>query len=408
MVQLDKSRKCNLLGIEYKEERFTVKKPICLFSFLLTGLLVSCSANKTSISPANTEVFPTKTLLPSFTATISITPTNAPLPAIDKSTVSGLPYPDTSGASQPSGKPGTLTVLNWAGFKAAVSYTFDDGQPSQVAHYAELAAQGVPMTFYICEGWSGTSGNFVEVWTQAATDGNEIGNHTANHSHSGLSDTGTGKGPLASQDLEIIQNADYITNTISHQPVWSFAAPYGDRGWASYAAKYYFVNRGVNYGMVAPKDFTDPMNLPVFMANGGESEKALDDEIDMARSAGKWRIFLFHSLLPTSQNWYAGVDVANVTGSMYHARAAKDTWIDVLYKVAAYWMGQKILSQAEPKVSGSDLIWKWTLPDHFPTGMYLRVTVSGGSVSQNGLPLTWDPHGFYEISLDAGSLTVAP
>jgi peptidoglycan/xylan/chitin deacetylase (PgdA/CDA1 family) len=346
--------------------------------------------------------------MPSPIATDPLPSTTPTLPPSEKSAVSGLPYPETGTVSQPAETPGTLTVLDWAGFDAAVTYTFDDGQPSQAAHYAELEAQGVPMTFYICEGWSGTSGDFVAIWAQAAADGNEIGDHTVNHPHATLSDTGTGKGPLASQALEISQNADYITNTISHQPVWSFAAPYGDRNWASYAADFYFVNRGISYGTIAPMDSTDPMNLPVFMANGGESEKALNAEIDTARSGGQWLIFVFHSLLPTSQNWYAGVDAANVVGSLYHARAAKDTWIDALYKVAAYWMGQKILSQTEPTVSGSDYIWSWTLPPHFPTGMYLRITVSGGTVSQNGQALPWDEHGFYEISLDAGSLTVSP
>lgn len=346
--------------------------------------------------------------MPSLTATNSSTPALAPLPAIEKSAVSGLPYPETNGVSRPGGKPGTLAVLNWAGFKAAVSYTFDDGQPSQVAHYPKLQALGVPMTFYICEGWSGTSGDFVAVWARAASDGNEIGNHTVNHPHALLTDTGTGSGPLASQALEIARNAEYITDTISRLPVWSFAAPYGDRGWAPYAADYYFVNRGVGYGMIAPEDSTDPMNLPVFMANGGETERALNAEIDAARSGGKWLIFLFHALLPTSQNWYAGVEVTSVTGSMVHARVAQDTWADALYKVAAYWMGQKILSQAAPTVSGSGTTWKWNLPPHFPSGMYLRVTVSGGEVFQNGSALPWDPHGFYEIALDAGSLTVSP
>ena len=377
-------------------------------SILVSGMLVSCSAKQITITPTDTPLPPTETPMPSFTPTITLTPTMPALPAIEKSAVSGLPYPETSGVSQPSGAPGTLTVLNWAGFQAALSYTFDDGQPSQVAHYAELQAQGVPMTFYICEGWLGTSSDFEEVWAQAAADGNEIGNHTVNHPHSDLSDTGTGGGPLASQALEITQNAEYITKTISHRPVWSFAAPYGDRGWAPYAAAYYFVNRGVAYGTIAPMDSTDPMNLPVFMANGGETEKALDGEIDSARSGGHWLIFLFHSLLPTSQNWYAGVEIKNVTGSMYHARAAKDIWTDALYRVAAYWMGQTIVSQAKPAVSGGKYLWKWTLPPHFPTGMYLRIMVSGGTVSQNGSALPWDAHGFYEIALDAGSLTVSP
>jgi peptidoglycan/xylan/chitin deacetylase (PgdA/CDA1 family) len=390
-----------------KRERLPVKKST-YFSFLAAVIMVSCSANKTSLSQTGTTIPATETPMPSDTATNSKTPTMAPLPAVEKSAVSGLPYPETGGAPRPDGKPGTLTVLDWAGFKAALSYTFDDGQPSQVAHYAELEAQGVPMTFYICEGWSGTSENFAAAWAQAAADGNEIGNHTVNHPHATLSDTGTGRGPLATPDLEISRDADYITKSISHLPVWSFAAPYGDRGWAPYAARFYFVNRGVAYGMIAPKDSTDPMNLPVYAANGGETARTLNAEIDAARSGGKWLIFLFHALLPTSQNWYAGVEVKNVTGSMYHARAAKDTWADVLYKVAAYWMGQKILSQAEPAVSGSGYTWRWTLPPHFPTGMYLRVTVSGGTVSQNGSALPWDAHGFYEIALDAGSLAVSP
>ena len=49
----------------------------------------------------------------------------------------------------PSGTPGNLKVLDWAGFKSAVTYTFDDAQPSQVEHYAELQATGVRHTFYI-------------------------------------------------------------------------------------------------------------------------------------------------------------------------------------------------------------------------------------------------------------------
>ncbi|MBN1440749.1 MAG: polysaccharide deacetylase family protein [Anaerolineales bacterium] len=379
-------------------------KRIIFPSMLMIVSAISCSPNTPSVSSAPTESPPADTPAPTFTAAVSLTPT---VPPIVKSALSGLPYPEAEGVSRPDGLPGTLIVLDWAGFEAALSYTFDDGQPSQVDHYDELAAQGVPMTFYICEGWSGTSADFVAVWSRAAAEGNEIGNHTANHSHSTLADTGTGKGPLASQDLEISQNADYITNTISHQPVWSFAAPYGDRGWAWYAAQYYFVNRGVSYGMIAPGDNTDPLNLPVFMAVGGESEKALNLEIDTARSGGNWLIFLFHTLLPTSQEWYAGVEVENVAASMYHARAAQDVWIDVLYKVAAYWMGQKILMQTEPAYTGGDYVWSWTLPPHFPTGMYLRVTVSGGTVSQDGSILPWDPHGFYEIALDAGSLTVS-
>jgi hypothetical protein len=36
------------------------------------------------------------------------------------------------------------------------------------------------------------------------------------------------------------------------------------------------------------------------------------------------------------------------------------------------------------------------------------VTVPGGTVKQNGTALSWDPHGYYEIELDALSVTVSP
>src|SRR5262245_31865091 len=63
---------------------------------------------------------------------------------------SDLPVPPGSGdAPRPSGAAGNLKVLDWAGFKSAVSYTFDDAQPSQIEHYADLQATGVHLTFYV-------------------------------------------------------------------------------------------------------------------------------------------------------------------------------------------------------------------------------------------------------------------
>ena len=72
----------------------------------------------------------------------------------------------TSGVPKPSGTAGNLKVTNWAGYKAAVSWTFDDSQPSQIQHYADLASVGVPMTFYISSANS-TESNYDATWTQA-------------------------------------------------------------------------------------------------------------------------------------------------------------------------------------------------------------------------------------------------
>ena len=38
----------------------------------------------------------------------------------------------------------------------------------------------------------------------------------------------------------------------------------------------------------------------------------------------------------------------------------------------------------------------------------MRVKVDGGTPSQRGTPLIWDSHPYYEIALDAGSVTLSP
>src|SRR3954463_8763256 len=92
-----------------------------------------------------------------------------------------LPVPPGYQVPRPSGRPENLRVLDWAGFRGAVTYTFDDSQPSQIEHYAELQAAGVPMTFYLSSGWENTSPQYVATWQQAVRDGHEIGNHTVHH-----------------------------------------------------------------------------------------------------------------------------------------------------------------------------------------------------------------------------------
>ncbi|WP_437759012.1 polysaccharide deacetylase family protein [Sorangium sp. So ce1389] len=318
---------------------------------------------------------------------------------------SGLPTPPGDSVPKPSGAPGNLVVLPWAGFKAAVTYTFDDAQPSHIAHYDALQAEGIPMTFYVNSGRNDLA-NFDETWTKAVQDGHELGNHTAHHCHADMTEcAGEPAGGLIE---EIDECTDYIVSHYGQSDVWTMASPFGDTGWNEPAKSRFFLNRGVQGGTVGPNDNSDPWNLPTVMANGGETVEPFTTAIDSVRSDGKWVNFLFHTILPTEDHWYADVELTSITDSMKHAKGLKDVWIDTMVNIGAYWVGQKVLAEATSDTSGDETIWTWTLPEHFPTGKYLRVTVDGGTLTQGGNALAWNEHGYYEIALDAGTLTLSP
>ena len=105
--------------------------------------------------------------------------------------------------------------------------------------------------------------------------------------------------------------------------VYSFAAPFGDTGWNTYAAPRFLVGRGVMSGMVPPTGQSDWYNLPVFQVAAGQTATEFDAGIDDARSQGRWCIFMFHSILPTTNNWFAGVDIAGITASITYAEVAR-------------------------------------------------------------------------------------
>lgn len=230
---------------------------------------------------------------------------------------SGLPTPAGSGGvAKPSGAVGGLRVLSWAGFAAATSWTFDDSQPSQIAHYAELEAAGVPMTFYISTANSAEDG-YDATWTQAVKDGHEIGNHTVHHCQASLTGCSFGAAPTGDTIAsELDQCTAYIPQHTGQSDVWTGASPFGDTGYDSTAASRFLVYRGVISGMVGASDGTGPTNLPIHLAASGETAAMFDAAIDATEAAGKWLIILVHTITPTTANWYNPVAITDVTASM--------------------------------------------------------------------------------------------
>jgi peptidoglycan/xylan/chitin deacetylase (PgdA/CDA1 family) len=289
-------------------------------------------------------------------------------------------------------------VLPWAAFKGAVSYTFDDSQPSQTEHWTELKATGVPMTFFINVVANWQTG-FDANWSAVAAAGSEIGNHT--YTHCCPADLSNCTNPVGDQNAELDQCTSYITSHFGVPAVYTFASPCGDTGWTPYAAPRFLAGRGVVSGLVPATGVTDWYNLPAFQVAEGQTATDFNAGIDSARSSSSWSIFMYHSILPTTNNWFAGVQIADITSSVAHAKSLGDVWFDTFVEVAAYARAKQMLEAVTPSAN----TWTWTRPAHFPPGKVLRVTVAGGKLSQNGVQLAWDTHGYYQICIDAGNLT---
>lgn len=299
--------------------------------------------------------------------------------------------PGAASVPKPSGTPGPITVLNWAGFKAAVSYSFDDSNSTQIQHYQEMKALGVRFTYYM---WTGKSDASNSIWTTAVQDGHEIGNHTKSHSSNGTTD-------------DINAATSYIKQNLKVTP-YTMAAPNGASVYTGLAKPLFMINRGVGNGLIKPNDNSDPFTLPTFIPPTGASVDAFNKQVDDARSAGAWRTMCIHGFQGGNDGAYQPVPFDQYIASVKHAQSLGDIWIDSIVDVGAYWLGQKAFSQATSMTSGSDKTWSWKLPTNFPPGHYLRVKVDGGTLKQAGQPVAWDSHGYYEIALDAGQVTLSP
>ncbi|AGP36027.1 polysaccharide deacetylase family protein [Sorangium cellulosum] len=305
---------------------------------------------------------------------------------------SGLPAPPgPDNVAKPSGAAGGLKVIDWAGFAGAVTYSFDDVNQTQIQNYDALKALGVPFTFYV---WTGKSEANNPVWTQALMDGHELGNHTNRHDSN---DTGS--------DTDIATK--FIKDKWGVTP-YTMAAPNGSEAYVTVAQSRFLINRGVSNALIGPNDNTNPFRLPTYIPPQNASTAQMDAEVSSARSQKKWRTFCIHGFTGGSDGAYQPIPLNAFLEHVKHVKDFGDVWIGTMEDVGAYWLGQKAVTDGDSNQSGGETTVTWQLPANFPPGKYVRVTVTGGTLKQNGAALPWNPHGFYEVALDPKSLTLSP
>jgi len=305
---------------------------------------------------------------------------------------SGLPEPGDGGVAQPSGAAGGLVVLPWAGYKGAISYSFDDANSTQINNEEQLLGLGVRFTWYLQTGKQEAGNAFYQ---RALDAGHELANHTQNHG-SGAADADVN----AAQSF-LLSKYNVVGYTM--------AAPNGSTSnYNGISPQLFILDRGVSDSLIGPDDNTNMQNLPSWIPRGGANAGDFDPKTNAAASQGKWQTVCIHGFTGGSDGAYQPIDLGGFVSHVASVKEKGEVWIGTMLEVGAYFLGRKAVKAAQPQAQGSDQVYSWTLPDVFPPGQYVRVTVDGGTVSQDGVPLPWNDHGFYEVALDAGSLTISP
>jgi len=293
--------------------------------------------------------------------------------------------PNTNGVAQPSGAVGGLKVLDWAGFKGAASFTFDDNTPSQMDNYAQLKATGGRFTWFVVGNFLGSNAAEIARFKATQADGMEVANHTFSHQSAGSLP-------------DLMQNQNYI-NTNFGVNANSMAAPNCAAAWATVAPNVLFQNRGpcgapINTIRAGAADNTSPFAIPAYLPAANEAAGTMSG----ALVDGQWRVYVIHGF-DNRNGTFQPIPIANVTGAISTA-VSRGYWVEGMSNIGAYWQGQKLISAAATTSA------TWTKPARFPANMCLRITTTGGTVTQKGQVIPWDAHGYYQIGLDAGEVTI--
>ncbi len=323
------------------------------------------------------------------------------------SSASNLPPAGASGQAAPSATGTKVTVLDWAGFKSAVSFTFDDSNQSQLDNYAALQAENdkgnnVRYTFYLITGKS-QSGSY----GQALKDGHELANHTKSHSST-----------ATTSDIQAAQ--DYIQSTYKVTS-YDIAAPNGASSYTTVVPPMneFLTNRSAGNSGTGVAATDDPASkqwsLPCIIPNTGAAASAMESSITQLTNGGRWTTFLVHGFntpaSDQSEGAYQPVSITEFTTAVSWAKTQGTMWLDTVENVSAYWIAEYHFNKLSPSTSGSDKVWTWKTSDFnnpYPAGKFLRVKTDGGTLKQGSTTLTWNDHGYYEVSLDAGTLTLSP
>jgi len=295
-------------------------------------------------------------------------------------------------------------ILPWNGYVAALSLTFDDGDPSHIDSAIPLLDQySFKGTFFIItsaiQKWSKEE---KEKWCSILKNGHEIGSHTVTHPHP--------QNLSYAESLNMIKNAkDDILKEFKVYP-FSFAYPFGEITdfYRKILPKFHIASRGGGGDFYISFDSElDFFNIPSQTTLTHLDIDTYKRWITTAISNRAWTVFMIHGIEGTPWGWEpipkkTFVEILEILKSL-----EKEIWIATFGEVSAYMKAAKIVKKALNKtnLSGKNkIVLKWKKPKPFPSGVNLKIkTDENFKVFQNNLQLSSE-NGIYTVSFDKENL----
>jgi len=293
-----------------------------------------------------------------------------------------------------------LKVVPWNGHKAATSLTFDDGDPIHLdVVIPELNRRQLHGTFFLIANKIDRK----DEWRQAIKAGHEIGNHTLDHLHA---NTLTPK----DENAQVV-GAQNVLQKEFGVPLYSFAYPFSEdssglKGWVE---KTSFIARGGADALVSPQDKTlDWFNLPAKVTMSNLPFETYQNWINQDTQSGDWLIWMIHGIEGTPWGWEP--ISKKMFAQILDYLQSKDIWIGTLSEVGSYLRAWQSFEAATIQVTGPEADYRWTVPDHCPINVQIKVCFAQGDppvqVWQNNRQVIPDARGNYAILFNQGALSL--
>lgn len=296
----------------------------------------------------------------------------------------------------PSMATAPVRTVAWNGHKGAATFTFDDGCKSQVTHVLPaLASRGILATFNVSD-----NADFVtnqSKWIAAAQKGNEITNHTADHTDlSKLSDS-------ASVANQVIDQAKLLRSLDPSMESVTLAYPFCNTN----ALVDRITNReaiiGRTCGGAAQFSWSSqPSNWMRMTSHMVSDDLSYADALvglDNAKNNGSWFVTLNHGV---GGDWLS-VSPDQVA-AMFDRAIANDLWIDTYQRVASYWRASFTMDTVQAVSTSSGWVMKWTNPHaRMPKQVLMRIELDKSfftepvSVFQKGVEIPPEADGTYGV-----------